>query len=112
MLQILGEHLYGEFYPSGQIISHDSEDEEHLVDLGTTKRGDRVIMNKYVYDSDVVDPHRTYTGQPVRRLFGRIQALHHGHHPLAQHRGPSRAVGDAPPGFHARIHPLHDAHKV
>ena len=29
------------------------EDYEHLVDLGCTERGDRVLMNKYVYDSDV-----------------------------------------------------------
>ena len=51
--QILGDELFNEFYYTGQITSHDSEDYEHLVDLGCTKRGDRVIMNKYVYDSDV-----------------------------------------------------------
>ena len=46
MKTILGEELFGEFYPSGQITSHDSEDYEHLVDLGTTDRGDPVLMNK------------------------------------------------------------------
>lgn len=51
--QILGDELFNEFYYTGQITSHDSEDYEHLVDLGCTERGDRVIMNKYVYDSDV-----------------------------------------------------------
>lgn len=70
MLKILGAELFNEFYPSGQIISHDSEDWEHLVDLGTTARGDRVIMNKYVYDSDVAilightqgNPYGGYSG--------------------------------------------------
>ncbi len=51
--QILGEELFNEFYWSHQITSHDSEDYEHLVDLGCTKRGDRVLMNKYVFDCDI-----------------------------------------------------------
>ncbi|HIR93732.1 MAG TPA: DUF2088 domain-containing protein [Candidatus Egerieimonas intestinavium] len=70
MLQILGPELFYEFYPSHQIISHDSEDYEHLVDLGCTPRGDRVLMNKYVYDSDVAvlightqgNPYGGYSG--------------------------------------------------
>ena len=70
MLQILGPELFDEFYPSHQIISHDSEDYEHLVDLGCTPRGDRVLMNKYVYDSDVAvlightqgNPYGGYSG--------------------------------------------------
>ena len=45
--------MFDEFYYSGQLISHDSEDAEHLVDLGCTARGDLVIMNKYVYDCDL-----------------------------------------------------------
>lgn len=53
MKQILGRDLFREFYPTHQIISHDSEDYEHLEDLGCTRRGDRVLMNKYVYDSDI-----------------------------------------------------------
>lgn len=51
--QILGEELFHEFYWSHQITSHDSEDYEHLVDLGCTARGDRVLMNKYVFDCDI-----------------------------------------------------------
>lgn len=50
---ILGAELFNEFYYTNQIINHDSEDEEHLVDLGTTRRGDRVVVNKYVFDSDL-----------------------------------------------------------
>ena len=51
--QILGEELFDEFYWTHQIDSHDSEDYDHLVDLGCTERGDRVIMNKFVFDCDI-----------------------------------------------------------
>ena len=34
MKQILGEKLFNEFYYSNQLTSHDSEDGEHMVDLG------------------------------------------------------------------------------
>ena len=52
MKTMLGD-LFDEFYPSGQITSHDSEDSEHMVDLGYTEQGDHVLMNKYVYDADL-----------------------------------------------------------
>ena len=50
---IFGEELFNEFWHTGQIISHDSEDQEHMVDLGTTHRGDPVYMNKYVFECDI-----------------------------------------------------------
>lgn len=67
---ILGPELFDEFWPCHQIINHDSEDYEHLVDLGTTPAGDPVLMNKYVYDSDVAilighvqgNPYGGYSG--------------------------------------------------
>ena len=70
MKTILGDELFGEFYYTGQITSHDSEDYEHLVDLGYTDHGDHVIMNKYVYDADVAilightqgNPYGGYSG--------------------------------------------------
>ena len=70
ILNILGEDLFNQFWYSNQIINHDSEDYEHLVDLGTTRRGDPVIMNKYVYDADVAvlightqgNPYGGYSG--------------------------------------------------
>ena len=37
MKQILGEELFNEFYYSGQLTSHDSEDHAHMVDLGDRK---------------------------------------------------------------------------
>ena len=70
MRTILGEELFNEFYPLGQITSHDSEDYDHLVDLGYTEAGDHVIMNKYVFDADVAilightqgNPYGGYSG--------------------------------------------------
>ena len=53
MKQILGEELFHEFYYSGQLTSHDSEDPAHMVDLGLTEAGDPVLMNKYVFDCDI-----------------------------------------------------------
>lgn len=70
ILNVLGEEIFNEFWYTHQIINHDSEDYEHLVDLGTTRRGDPVIMNKYVHDSDVAilightqgNPYGGYSG--------------------------------------------------
>ena len=70
MRTILGENLFNEFYPTDQIMSHDSEDYAHLVDLGLTEQGDHVIMNKYVYDADIAilighaqgNPYGGYSG--------------------------------------------------
>lgn len=70
ILGILGRELFDEFWFTGQIINHDSEDWDHLVDLGATRRGDPVIMNKYVYDADVAvlighvqgNPYGGYSG--------------------------------------------------
>ena len=50
---IFGPELFNEFWYTKQIISHDSEDPEHMVDLGTTQRGDPVFMNKYVFECDI-----------------------------------------------------------
>lgn len=67
---VLGEELYHEFSVTGQIINHDSEDYDNLVDLDKNAYGDPVIMNKYVYDSDVAilightqgNPYGGYSG--------------------------------------------------
>ena len=53
MKKIFGEELFREFYYSGQMTSHDSEDPENMVDLGCTDRGDPVYMNKYVFTCDI-----------------------------------------------------------
>ncbi len=50
---IFGDELFNEFWPSEQIISHDSEDKENMVYLGKTVSGDPVSVNKYVFDCDI-----------------------------------------------------------
>ncbi len=69
--RILGDELFDRFYPKGQIINHDSEDPEHIVDLGyEPKFHAKVVINKYVYDSDVTflightqgNPYGGYSG--------------------------------------------------
>ena len=68
--KILGEKLFNDFYPCGKVTSHDSEDWDHLVDLGHTESGDHVIMNKYVFDADIAimighcqgNPYGGYSG--------------------------------------------------
>ena len=50
---ILGDELFNEFYWTNQITSHDSEDYDNLVDLGCTRSGDPVIMNKQVFECDL-----------------------------------------------------------
>lgn len=52
-LAIFGHEIYDAFWPHGQIISHDSEDMNNMVDLGFTKRGDAVWMNKMVFEADL-----------------------------------------------------------
>ena len=68
--KILGDEPFGEFYPTNQITSHDSEDYDALVDLGCAARGDRVIMNKAVFEADLAilightqgNPYGGYSG--------------------------------------------------
>lgn len=68
--RILGDEIFNEFWYSGQIENHDSENWDNLVDLGTTERGDAVIMNKTVYDADLAvlighalgNPYGGYSG--------------------------------------------------
>lgn len=68
--QILGDDIFNRFWYKHQIINHDSEDYDHLVDCGYDDAGDRVFLNKYVYDSDVAimightqgNPYGGYSG--------------------------------------------------
>ncbi len=97
MKQILGDELFNEFYWSNQITSHDSEDYDHMVDLGLTKRGDPVLMNKYVFDCDIPilightqgNPYGGYSGGYKHCATGithwRSIASHHV--PKVMHRG-------------------------
>lgn len=67
---VLGEAIFNEFWYTHQIINHDSEDYENLVDLGIDSSGDPVLMNRYVHDADVAilighvqgNPYGGYSG--------------------------------------------------
>jgi lactate racemase len=67
---ILGEEIYSRFNPTHQIVNHDSEDWENLVDLGFDELGDPVIMNREVFQSDLAimighvlgNPYGGYSG--------------------------------------------------
>ncbi len=70
IFNVLGEDLFNQFWDNGQIINHDSEDYDNLVNLGKTERGDSVWINKLVYDADVAvlightmgNPYGGYSG--------------------------------------------------
>lgn len=70
LLAILGTEIFSNFYSTGQIINHDSEDIDNLVDLGKTVSGDPVIMNKYVYESDIAIMIGHTTGNPYGGYSG------------------------------------------
>ena len=89
---IFGEELFNEFWHTGQIISHDSEDQEHMVYLGTTHRGDPVYMNKYVFDCDIPILIRSCTGKSIWWIFRRIQTQCNRYHKLEMYCKPSCTV--------------------
>ncbi len=49
---LLGDKVFDDYWYSHQIVNHDSEDWDNLVDLGCDDDGNRVIMNKDVYEAD------------------------------------------------------------
>lgn len=50
---ILGDEIYNTYMLTHQIVNHDSEDWSNLIDLGFDELGDRVIMNREVFESDL-----------------------------------------------------------
>ncbi len=67
---ILGEQVYNEFAPTHQIVNHDSEDWENLVDLGYDELGDRVILNREVFESDLAITIGHVLGNPYGGYSG------------------------------------------
>ncbi len=67
---ILGDKVFNEFWWTKQIINHDSEDYDNLVDLGCDEDHNPVIMSKYVYEADLTicightlgNPYGGYSG--------------------------------------------------
>ena len=70
MQAILGDEVFNEFWWSNQIVNHDSEDWDNLVDLGCDELHDPVIMNRAVFEADLTiavghtlgNPYGGYSG--------------------------------------------------
>ncbi len=68
--RILGDKVFNDYWWANQIINHDSEDYDNLVDLGTDENNNPVIMSRYVYESDLAvflghtlgNPYGGYSG--------------------------------------------------
>ncbi|MCK9479121.1 MAG: lactate racemase domain-containing protein [Firmicutes bacterium] len=94
---LLGDDIFHEFYYSNQVVNHDSEDYNNIVDLGYNSYGDRVIMNKYVYDCNFVvmightlgNPYGGYSGGYKHSATGitHWKCIKAHHVPHVMHRG-------------------------
>ena len=94
--QILGDEIFNEFWWTNQIVNHDSEDWNNLVDLGHDELGSPVIMNREVYEADAAflightlgNPYGGYSGGYKHCATGithwRSIASHH--NPEVMHR--------------------------
>jgi hypothetical protein len=68
--RILGDAVFDRFWDRHQIVNHDSEDWDNLVDLGHDELGDPVIINREVFESDLAvcightlgNPYGGYSG--------------------------------------------------
>jgi nickel-dependent lactate racemase len=93
---ILGKTIFHDFWFSKQIVNHDSEDYDNLVDLGNNEMGDRVIMNKEVFDSDFAilighsmgNPYGGYSGGYKHCATGitHWRSIGEHHNPHVMHR--------------------------
>lgn len=93
---LLGDAIYDEFSRDHQIVNHDSEDWDHLVDLWKDEMGNRVIMNKDVFDSDLPilvghvlgNPYGGYSGGYKMAATGitHWESIACHHHPSVMHK--------------------------
>lgn len=68
--RILGDDLFDQYWWTGQIKNHDSEDYDNLVDLGVDCQSNPVILSKDVYEADLTvfightlgNPYGGYSG--------------------------------------------------
>ena len=70
LLHILGVEVFNEFWPSEQIVNHDSEDWDNLIDLGQDELGDCVIINKSVFEADLAIQLGHVLGNPYGGYSG------------------------------------------
>jgi hypothetical protein len=50
---MVGSKIYNEFYPD-RLYNHDAEDMDNIVEIGTTKHGHRVRLNRRAVESDLL----------------------------------------------------------
>jgi nickel-dependent lactate racemase len=67
---ILGDKVFDDYWHSHQIVNHDSEDWDNLVDLGVDELGDRVIMNKAAFEADLTVTIGHVLGNPYGGYSG------------------------------------------
>ena len=67
---LLGDGIYDDFGHSHQIVNHDSEDWDNLVDLGYDELGDRVIMNRAAFEADLTITIGHILGNPYGGYSG------------------------------------------
>lgn len=96
--RILGDEIFDRFWEKGQIINHDSEDPEGIVDLGYEPQYNaKVVINKKVFDSDVAflighvqgNPYGGYSGGYKHCATGisNWESISSHHCPSVMHRG-------------------------
>ncbi len=64
--RFLGDEIFDDFYPSGQVLNHDCLDRNKLKFLGKTKGGAILDHNKLFLESDLM----IYVGQVVAHSWG------------------------------------------
>jgi hypothetical protein len=93
---LLGDSVFHQFWPTKQIVNHDSEDWDNLVDLGRNDMGDRVIMNKAAFEADIcilighclANPYGGYSGgyKHVATGITHWRSIGEHHNPTVMHR--------------------------
>ena len=94
---LLGEEVFNDYFWSNQIVNHDSEDYDNLVDLGQDELGSPVIMNKDVFEADFAvlightlgNPYGGYSGGYKHCATGithwKSIGAHHAPHVMHRH---------------------------
>jgi len=68
--ELLGDDVFNQFWWTHQIVNHDSEDRDNLIELGRDEMGSKVVMNKEVHDADLVITIGHVLGNPYGGYSG------------------------------------------
>lgn len=67
---LLGDQVFNDYWWSNQIVNHDSEDWDNLVDLGRDELGNAVIMNRAAFEADLTITIGHVLGNPYGGYSG------------------------------------------